>query len=224
MVQDLNTILAESGLVNALYGETGTAAIAKGNAAAFTAEAGGAAAEAGQYQIASGIGSENAQTALISGQLQQFQETRQLMQTVGAQKAGIAGAGFADSGSALDLARSSLQQGLLQNQVLGVNANLQAGGYLEQSAATAATGAAATAAAAAANANATAANNQASISSALAASTGNFLKMIPGAMNAPGAPLTTGPGGLPVASPSLTNPTISSNPVLAGSIGGMHVI
>jgi hypothetical protein len=145
-----DTILAESGLVSALYGAKAAAAQATGNAQAEETEATGDILEGGAYTTAAGIAKGAAQIATVSGQIQQAQNTRAYLQTIGAQKAAISGAGFAQSGSALSLARSSLQQGLLQNQVLGVNAQLQSQGYLQQAQASTAEATAATTASSAA--------------------------------------------------------------------------
>lgn len=176
-----STILAESGLLNALYGETAAATTAKGEAAALTTEAAGVTAEANQYGIAGDISTQNAALAQVSGSLQQYQNTRTLMKTLGTQAAGISSAGFADSGSAVDLARSSLQQGLLQGQVIGTNTQLEAGGYFQQAAASAAEKAAATATAATEGIQANTANQVAALDTANAAATSGYLNMIPGA-------------------------------------------
>lgn len=194
MALDPSLILADSNLATALYGQAGQLASEKGQAAAFTIEGQGGEAEAQQYDIAAGIGANNAQIELVSGQLQQFQNTRKLVQTLGQQTAGYAGAGFASSGSALNVARSSLQQGLLQNQVLGLNANLAAGGYLEQAAASTAEATTARTAAATANANATTASNLSNITKANMAVTSNFISQLPNANDIlyPGQPQNNG--------------------------------
>lgn len=180
-VTDPNTIIADSGLVNALYGTAGTAAQATANATADTTIATGDTIEGGMYSTAAGIASGNASIALASGKLQQFQNTRQYLMTAGAQRAGVAGGGFAQSGTALDLARSSLQQNLFQNQVTGVNSDLAAGGYFAQAQAQMAQAQAANTAAAGATANAAGATNIASLATAQNTVTGNFLNQIPGA-------------------------------------------
>jgi hypothetical protein len=51
---------------------------------------------------------------------------------IGGQRADVAGAGFAESGSALDLLRSSAQQGALNRAVLGQQGLIQEAGYKEQ--------------------------------------------------------------------------------------------
>jgi hypothetical protein len=197
-----STILAESGLLNALYGETAAATSAKGEAAALNVEAAGATAEAGQYGIAGDISAQNAQLAQVSGQLQEYQNTRNLMKTLGAQSAGISAAGFANSGSAVDLARSSLQQGLLQGQVIGTNASIEAGGYFQQAAASAAEATAAKSAAATEGIQSNVAGQVAALDTANAAATSGYLNMIPGAgANVPGIPNISAPAVTTPAAP-----------------------
>ena len=220
---DPTMVLADSNLATALYGEAGQLASEQGQANAFNIEAQGAAAEAGQYDLAGQISTNNAQTELVSGQLQQFQNTRKLLMTLGSQTAGYAGSGFQASGSTLSVARSSLQQGLLQNQVLGVNANLAAGGYLEQAAASQAEATTARTAAAAANANATTANSLSAITKANMSVTSNFIGQLPAAQaNSilyPGSPGTPGGGpapGAPLATVSNTSlSAVSATPSTA---------
>ena len=139
--------------------------------------------EANLYDEASATGLSNAAIEGVSGQLQQYQTQRQVLQTLGAQRSGIAGAGFQQSGTALDLARSSMQQGLLQEQVQGVNSDLAAGGFFTQAAASAAQASAANTAASAANANATGANNIADLAKNQVTTMTGFLNQIPGAAN-----------------------------------------
>ena len=179
MALDPTTILADSNLATALYGEAGQLASETGQANAFNIEAQGATAEAAQYDIAGNISTNNANIELVSGQLQQFQNTRNMLKTLGQQAGGYSGAGFQQSGSALNVARSSLQQGLLQNQVIGTNANLAAGGYLEQAAASQAEATTARTAAAAATANATTATNLSAITKANMSVTANFIGQLP---------------------------------------------
>ena len=103
-------------------------------------------AEANAYASAEGIANANARLATVGGQVAQAQEGLQITKTLGSQKAAVAASGFQESGSALSLLKSSTQQGLIQQQVIGVNAAEQAGGYLSQAAASAAEAGAATAA------------------------------------------------------------------------------
>lgn len=178
---DLSTLLAESGLVSSLYGEEGAAAAAAGESTALATESAGASAEAGQYEKAAAISANNATIALVSGGLEQYAQTRQLQNTLGAQRAGVAGGGFANAGSAVDLARSSLQQGLIQNQVLGLNANMQAGGYLEQAQASQGEATAAEYAASAEATQSASASNISSLDTEASTKIQSYLDSIPGA-------------------------------------------
>jgi hypothetical protein len=198
-----SSLIAESGLVNALYQEEGTATQAAGTQAALSTEAAGTLAEGTQYGQAATIAGGNAQLATLSGQLQEYQNTRTLMNTLGTQAADISGAGFANSGSALYLARSSLQQGLLQNQVLGLNAQLEAGGYLEQQQASEAEEQAANTAAATESSEASTAGSLSALATSQEATTANFLKQIPG--------VTVAGSG--------TNLTVTNTPVTAKEPG-----
>lgn len=200
MATNPDTILAESGLFNALYGEAAAAVTATGEATALNTEAAGTTAEAAQYGTAADISQQNAQLATVSGQLQQYQNTRTLMNTLGTQQADISGAGFADTGTAVNLARSSLQQGLLQNQVLGVNAQVEAGGYLEQAAASTAEQQAAQTTAATETTQAGTAASLSALDTAQQTSTANLLQSIPGV-----SLTNTGPNGLPEVDTSDSN-------------------
>lgn len=162
------TQVAESGIINAIYGDQGVAQAAQGQSQAEATEATGDIGESQQYQLAQASANANAQTALAGGQIQQVQNMRNVMQTIGGQQAGIAAAGFGQSGTALSLAQSSMQQGLLQNQVLGINSQLEAGGYIEQGLASAAEAQAANTAASAATELSSSEASQASIANAAA--------------------------------------------------------
>ena len=110
-------------------------------------------AEQTAYTNAGATATANARLALLSGNLQQYQEQLQLGKTLGTQQAQISGGNLSsNSGTALALLRSSTQQGLLQQQITGLNAQLLSGGYTQQ-------GEASTAEAAAAGAAGTAASD-----------------------------------------------------------------
>ena len=129
---------------------SGVTNLAQGQAETTIAQ--GDTSEASAYGSAADIASANARLAQIAGQVQQAQTQLQINQTIGSQRAAVAANGFAESGSALSLLRSSTQQGLLQQQVIGINSQEQAAGYLEQAAASTAEQAAATGAASSATA------------------------------------------------------------------------
>lgn len=90
-------------------------------------------AESDAYNTAAQIAAGNADLVEASGKVQQFQEMRKAMQTIGEQRAVVAGAGFGNSGSALLLAQDSMRQAHLSDQMIGENSQLQASGFLQQS-------------------------------------------------------------------------------------------
>lgn len=112
--------------------------------------------EASSYQTAADLATRNSQLEQLSGDIQAIQSQRDLYQTVGAQKAAIAGAGFKQSGSAVYQVRDSLQQGYLQAQLDATQTGINVSGYLEEAAADLGLGKAATAAASSATATAAA--------------------------------------------------------------------
>jgi hypothetical protein len=125
---------------------------AQGQSLAETYEAQGDTAEAGAYTNAASIANANARLATIGGTVEQQQQALQLRQTIGTQQATQAGNGFGAGGSGLAIMRSSNRQGLLEQQLTGVNSELQSAGYAAQGEASTAEASAATAAATAATA------------------------------------------------------------------------
>lgn len=89
-------------------------------------------AEAQQYDLAKQLAEQNKQYVIDSTVIQQAQLDRQIAGTIGGQKADIAGAGFAASGSALDLLADSAAQGALAKEVLAKQALITEAGYEEQ--------------------------------------------------------------------------------------------
>lgn len=92
-------------------------------------------AEAAAYKKAAGYATENAAISLEAAQIQQTQAARQVSQVIGGQKAAYGGAGLKESGTALDLLRSSQQQGNLQMQLLHTQGLINSNAYQEQAAA-----------------------------------------------------------------------------------------
>lgn len=92
-------------------------------------------AEAGAYSEASTLAGQNAQIAAASGRIQQVQSDRQIYQSIGGSKADVAGAGLAASGSALDVIRSSTQQGALQKALIANQTSINVNGYQEEASA-----------------------------------------------------------------------------------------
>lgn len=73
--------------------------------------------EAGNYDRSSEFSEENAKFTETSTAIKQSQLDRDLYKTIGGQQADVAGAGFASSGSAIDLMRDSASQGALVKAV-----------------------------------------------------------------------------------------------------------
>ncbi len=92
-------------------------------------------AEAGDYSKAASLANQNAALALESGRIQQAQEARKVFQVTGQEAAATGASGFASGGSALDVLRSTVQQGGLQHQIIGLQAGIQAGSFQQQAAA-----------------------------------------------------------------------------------------
>lgn len=109
------------GAVSSVFGGIGTLQGAKG----FTAAA-QFAQKAAQYAA------ENATIAEATGRIQKLQAQRQIEQQIGGQQADIAGAGFARSGSALDLMRDSAAQGALTKGLIANQAAINVRGYQEE--------------------------------------------------------------------------------------------
>lgn len=123
------------GVVSDILTQQGQAAQFTAGSTASTDQATGAAAEATAYGEAGAVATQNAALEGVAGQVQQVQTARQVTQTIGQQQAGIAAAGFANSGSAIDLARSSVQQGHLADQIIQTQTKMTQGGFIEQAAA-----------------------------------------------------------------------------------------
>jgi hypothetical protein len=84
------------------------------------------------YRYAAGIARQNEVLEGYATKIKQTQEERQAFKMTGQQIADVAGAGFAESGSAIDLLRSSNQQGALAKQLIGEQGNIQQNTYEEQ--------------------------------------------------------------------------------------------
>lgn len=89
-------------------------------------------AEASSYKKAAQLATQNAAIAQESTRIQEAQANRNIFQTIGKQQAQVAGAGLAASGSAIDLLRSSQQQGELTRQLIGTQGLIQQQGFLQE--------------------------------------------------------------------------------------------
>jgi hypothetical protein len=91
-------------------------------------------AEAGEYNLAADLANKEAAYTKQSTAIQEFQQQRELTKSLGETVADTAGAGFATSGSAIDLLRGSASQGALQQAVTGQQGLISEAGYREQAA------------------------------------------------------------------------------------------
>lgn len=121
-----NTISDLSGGVSDLFGGSSTAS-------GLRLKAQGDLVEAGNYDLAAGLAKQNEQFTEQSTAVKSTMAQRQQYLGIGKETAEIAGAGFdTSSGSALDLLRSSAQQGAMQKQLIGQQGLITEAGYNEQ--------------------------------------------------------------------------------------------
>jgi hypothetical protein len=90
---------------------------------------------ASAYGKASKLAANNAAITRASTAITQQQEARTITQALGAEDAAVAGAGLQQSGTALDLMRSSVQQSSLAKQLITNQGEITATSYDQQSAA-----------------------------------------------------------------------------------------
>jgi len=109
-----------------------TAAIDAGGAVSSLFGARGARSSARSYDEAQRIAEENARLARSATEIRDIQLKRTIFKTLGTQQAQVAGAGFAASGSALDLARDSAAQGEHARAINQAQGAITANSYLEQ--------------------------------------------------------------------------------------------
>jgi hypothetical protein len=89
-------------------------------------------AEAANYNLAADYANQEAAYVKQSTAIQQYQQQRELTKSLGGTTAEVAGAGFATTGSAIDLLRDSASQGALAKAVLGEQGLITEQGYKEQ--------------------------------------------------------------------------------------------
>lgn len=88
--------------------------------------------EAASYREAAKFADFNATISQYSTEVKEAQQQRQAYQGIGTTEADIAGGGFAETGSGLDLLRSSTQQAALEHAVVGQSGQVATMGYKEQ--------------------------------------------------------------------------------------------
>lgn len=115
-----------------MAGDFQNAAIDTGGAVSSLFGARGARASAGSYEEAQRIAEENARIARSATAIRDAQLKRTIFKTLGAQQAQVAGAGFAASGSSLDILRDSASQGAHARAINEAQGAITANSYLEQ--------------------------------------------------------------------------------------------
>jgi hypothetical protein len=84
------------------------------------------------YQQAAKFALQEADYVKQSTAIQEMQQSREISKSLGQTTADVAGAGFATSGSAIDLLRESAAQGAIAKQVMQQQGNITEQGYKEQ--------------------------------------------------------------------------------------------
>jgi hypothetical protein len=92
----------------------------------------GARLSAEAYRDAANISETSANIERESTGIQVLQQQRELYKTLGKQQAGVAGAGFEESGTAIDLLRDSASQGAIQKAVLETQGAINVDSYEQQ--------------------------------------------------------------------------------------------
>lgn len=126
------TITAFGGAVGDLLGGEAKGDQLRLEATASRLRASGNRAEAENYDLASGLSGQNLEFTKVSTAIKEMQMDRQVYKGVGTTRADIAGAGFAMSGSALDIMAEGASQGALNKAVLGQQGLITEAGYKEQ--------------------------------------------------------------------------------------------
>lgn len=88
--------------------------------------------EAGNYDLAAKYAEQEAQYVKVSTAVQEYQQSRELYKSLGQTTSGVAGAGFSEGGSALDLLRESASQGAMAHAILSQQGLIQEQSYEEQ--------------------------------------------------------------------------------------------
>lgn len=88
--------------------------------------------EAQTYGEAATLAQQNEQFTAQSTAIQEAQQNRQITQAMGRTTAQVAGAGFANSGTALSLMRSNAEQGSLSQAVTAQQGLMNEASYAEQ--------------------------------------------------------------------------------------------
>jgi hypothetical protein len=123
-----STFSSIGGAVGDLFAASGD----RSTAAGLRLKAQGDVLQSQDYDLAATLAGQNEQFTEQSTAIKQSQNDRQIYQTIGGQQADVAGGGFAESGSAIDLLRDSASQGALAHATLSTQGLITEAGYQEQ--------------------------------------------------------------------------------------------
>lgn len=126
------TFADAGGAVSDLFGGVGSLFSSSASVGSLQLKAKGDLAEAGQYDLAAKLAAQNEEFTKQSTAIQEAQQQRNTTMQIGGQEASVAGAGFAESGSALDILADSARQGALAKATLGQQGLITEAGYKEQ--------------------------------------------------------------------------------------------
>lgn len=87
---------------------------------------------ASNYLQAADIANQNVQLEKMSTAIQMSATQRQIYKTVGGQISDVAGAGLAESGSAVDIMKDSTRQGALQKALINIQGTINGNAYKAQ--------------------------------------------------------------------------------------------
>lgn len=132
MALSASTFSSAGGAVSDLFSGFAASTNADLQAKGLRIKAQGDLAEGQEYDLAGQLAGQNAQYTETSTAIQQAQQDRNTTMQIGGQRADIAGAGFGESGSALDILRDSASQGALAKATLGQQGLITEAGYQEQ--------------------------------------------------------------------------------------------
>ncbi len=132
MALSASTFADAGGAVSDLFKGFGDIQAGNLKAEALQLKAKGDLAEAEQYGLASTLARQNEQFTKTSTAIQQAQQDRATTIQIGGQQNALAGGGFKNAGSGLDILAESASQGALAHATLGQQGLITEAGYEEQ--------------------------------------------------------------------------------------------
>ena len=118
--------------LSSTFGRIGSVGSSAAGAVSDLFAAEGDRAEAANYNEAAALALQNVEFSKQMTSIRETQAQREITQTIGAQGAAYAGGNIAESGTALDVLRSSAQQGAMQQYIIGAQGAAQESAYQEQ--------------------------------------------------------------------------------------------